>query len=96
MTSRREFLKTGALAAIGSIGIGGLAEGVEPLQRKGGSVIKVGCCAYSYRKYLAGKNPSMTLETFLETAAEIGCDGVEITSYYFPANVPVGYLNTPS
>lgn len=92
MTSRRDFLKTGALAAIGSIGIGGIASAVEPIQRKGGPVIKVGCCAYSYRKYLAGKDASMTLETFLETAAEIRCDGVEITFYYLPANVTAEYL----
>ena len=91
MTSRRDFLKTGALVALG--GIGGMAEAVEPVQRKGGPIIKVGCCAYSYRKYLADKNPTMTLESFLETAAEIGCDGVEITSYYFPPDLTIEYLN---
>ena len=91
MTSRRDFLRTGALVALG--GIGGMAEAVEPVQRKGGPIIKVGCCAYSYRKYLADKSPTMNLESFLETAAEIGCDGVEITSYYFPSDLTVEYLN---
>ena len=70
-----------------------LAEGAEPIQRKGGSVIKVGCCAYSYRKYLTGDKPTMTLESFLETAAEMGCDGVELTSYYFPPEVTIEYIN---
>ena len=69
------------------------AEGVEPIQRKGGSAIKVGCCAYSYRKYLTGESPSMNLESFLETAAEIGCDGVELTSYYFPPDATLEYMN---
>lgn len=91
MTSRRDFLKTGALVALG--GIGGMAEAVEPVQRKGGPVIKVGCCAYSYRKYLTGEKPEMTLESFLDKAGEIGCDGVEITSYYFPTDMTVEYLN---
>jgi len=70
-----------------------VAQGVEPVKRTGKSVVKVGCCAYSYRKYLTGDKPAMTLESFLETAAEIGCDGVEITSYYFPSDLTVEYLN---
>ena len=71
----------------------GIAHGVEPVKRTGKSVVKVGCCAYSYRKYLTGEKPEMTLESFLDKAAEIGCDGVEITSYYFPADMTVEYLN---
>ena len=92
MTSRRGFLKTGALA-LGGMALNCIAHGVEPVKRTGKSVVKVGCCAYSYRKYLTGENPTMTLETFLETAAEIGCDGAEITSYYFPTEFTVEYVN---
>jgi len=44
--------------------------------------MKLSCCAYSYRELLtSGK---MTMEQFLDTAVELGLDGVELTSYYFP------------
>ncbi len=44
--------------------------------------MKLSCCAYSYGQLLtAGK---MTLEQFLDSAVELGLDGVELTSYYFP------------
>jgi len=82
----------GALLAVG--GIGGLSVSqAEPISRKGGPAIKVGCAAYSYRKYLKGDKVSMTLEDFLETAAEIRCDGVELTSYYFPVEGTSAYIN---
>jgi hypothetical protein len=29
----------------------------------------------------------MTLESFIERSAELGVDGVELTSYYFPAEI---------
>ena len=48
--------------------------------------MKLSCCAYSYRDLLtAGR---MTLEGFLDTAVQIGLDGVELTSYYFPEQTP--------
>lgn len=34
----------------------------------------------------------MTLPEFVRTAAEMGWDGVELTSYYFPDPLPDGYL----
>lgn len=44
--------------------------------------MKLATCAYSYRDLLTkGK---MTLLEFLDTAADLGFDGVEWTSYYFP------------
>ncbi len=44
--------------------------------------MRIGCCAYSYRKYL--ESGEMTMEGFIDTAAGMGLDGVELTSYYFP------------
>jgi len=44
--------------------------------------MKLSCCAYSYRDLLTSKQ--MKLEGFLNAAADIGLDGVELTSYYFP------------
>src|SRR5205823_11660133 len=67
---------------------------VDPPKRAGGPHLRVGCCAYSYRDYLTGKKiPAMTLEQFLETVAEIGIDGVELTSYYFPKDVTAAYIH---
>lgn len=45
--------------------------------------MKVGSCAYSFRKYLS--SGEMTLEEFLQKGVEMGLDGVELTSYYFPS-----------
>ncbi len=45
--------------------------------------MRIGCAAYSYRKYLTEK--SMTLEDFIRIGWELGLDGVELTEYYFPS-----------
>jgi sugar phosphate isomerase/epimerase len=44
--------------------------------------MKLATCAYSYRDLL--KDGQMTLEAFMDLAVEIGFDGIEWTSYYFP------------
>jgi sugar phosphate isomerase/epimerase len=63
-------------------------------RRVGGPHLRVGCCAYSYRDYLTGKkSPSMSLDDFLNRVAEIGIDGVELTSYYFPTDVNATYIH---
>jgi sugar phosphate isomerase/epimerase len=43
--------------------------------------MRLGCAAYSYRDSLTAG--SMTLEAFVDTCADLGLDGVELTSYYF-------------
>lgn len=52
--------------------------------------MRLSCCAYSYRQHL--QNGEMSLEAFVETAREIGLDGVELTAYYFPTTERA-YLN---
>lgn len=52
--------------------------------------MRLGCAAYSYRDLL--KSGEMSLEQFVDTCAEIGLDGVELTSYYFPSTDRT-YLN---
>lgn len=44
--------------------------------------MRIGCCAYSYRKYLL--SGEMSLEEFIDLASDLGIEGVELTSYYFP------------
>lgn len=52
--------------------------------------MKVGCTAYSYRKYLS--TGSMVLDGFISHCYELGLDGVELTAYYFPT-MEEGFLN---
>lgn len=44
--------------------------------------MRISCCAYSYREALTTKQ--MSLHDFIQTCAEMGLDGVELTGYYFP------------
>lgn len=44
--------------------------------------MRLGCCAYSYRELLTTRR--MSLADFIQTCAEMGLDGVELTAYYFP------------
>ncbi len=53
--------------------------------------MKIGCCAYSYRQYLL--SGEMSLEDFVDTAADLGVEGVELTAYYFPTT-DRAYLNS--
>lgn len=63
-------------------------------ERPAGSCLRVGCCAYTYRDYLTGtRTPRMTLDDFLDRAAEIGIHGVELTSYYFPEPITPAELH---
>jgi sugar phosphate isomerase/epimerase len=66
----------------------GVAYAIEPVVRKGPARLKLGVCAYSYRQLLTRKEEPMTLEGFLEKAAELDFDGVELTSYYFRDTSP--------
>ena len=72
--------------------LGESVEAREPVARTSKSSIKVGCCSYSYRKYLEDKNSGMTLDTFIDTAADMGCEGVEIANYYFPPDWTPDYM----
>jgi len=93
--TRREFFRRGALVAAGTAAA--LASGgpgaIEPVARKGVGQLKLSCCAYSYRQYLSGQDKTMTLDDFIDIAAEMGLDGVELTAYYFPQPVTDEYLN---
>jgi len=102
-STRRSFLlKTAAAAtATGTLKAGGGMPPVtapavgarKPIERTGGAKIKISCCAYSLRRYLGGKKPSMTMEDFLEWAAQVGLRAVELTSYYFPSAADDAYFH---
>src|SRR5262245_23511440 len=83
-TNRRDFFKAGAaLAALPS-----LAAAPAPAAPK----YKLSLAAYSMRQFLDLKNPKMKLEEFIEKCVEWGCDGTELTEYYFPKPVTPEYV----
>jgi sugar phosphate isomerase/epimerase len=72
MVTRRSFLAAAASLAI------------DPIRRRGPARMKLSLAAYSFRSVLAGARKSMTLDDFIDRAAEWDVDAVEPTSYYFP------------
>jgi sugar phosphate isomerase/epimerase len=88
--SRRDFLKRASvlpLAATGVLGLGEFSAGaaIKPIDRVGGSSLKVSCNAYSFAKQLGtgGKGP-LSLLAFAEFCAKANFDAFDPTGYYFP------------
>jgi sugar phosphate isomerase/epimerase len=95
MHNRRHFLKQSLAltsVAMASGGASQVAHAIEPFHRSALPRLKISCAAYSYRQFLTGKNPTMTLEDFIAQCAAMDLDGVELTSYYFPQPVTSEYL----
>jgi sugar phosphate isomerase/epimerase len=94
--TRRELLKCSGCtlaAGVASLGNPRPANAIPPVGRHRPSHLKLSIAAYSYRKYLAANPPQFDLFEFVNLAADMGLDGVEPTSYYFPADVTSDYLN---
>ncbi|MGL5097614.1 MAG: sugar phosphate isomerase/epimerase family protein, partial [Planctomycetia bacterium] len=93
-TSRRRFLRT---AAVGVAAAACPATAIEPLKRATKTPLRLGLAAYSLRESLLakpGKPATMDLAGFVDYAAGVGFDAVELTSYYFPNPVADEYLAT--
>jgi sugar phosphate isomerase/epimerase len=90
-TTRRTFLKT-AVAPL-ALSLTGTAFAIPPIGRTRPSHLKLSLAAYSYRKELQSKPPKFDLFGFVDLAADMALDGVELTSYYFPQNVDAAYLH---
>jgi sugar phosphate isomerase/epimerase len=72
------------------------AAAIAPIRRLGASHLRVSLAGYSMRQYLEaapGTKGAMDLLGFVDYAAELGVDAVELTSYYFPKPVTDAYLN---
>ena len=100
--NRRHFLKSSGLA-LGALGLtSGFVSAVEPFKRTGAPRLLLSLAAYSFRDYFIQSSHSRALESdparqldmlqFVEYCAEHGCDGAEVTSYYFPKEVNAAYL----
>jgi sugar phosphate isomerase/epimerase len=87
MLSRRSFLAAGAAA------VGSRAFAIDPVKRPSAKPdIKLSLAAYGYRQFLDLKKPTMTLFDFIDLAADLPLDAVELTSYYF-AETTDAYLD---
>ncbi len=87
-TDRRQFLRTALAAGTGAALAAAPAAAIEPIQRTGKSHLRLSIAGYSYRKYLDLKKKEMTYDEFIDLAAEMGTDAVELTQYYFPETTP--------
>ncbi len=92
-THRRGFLKTAALAAAAPFALAQPSRAIPPIGRTRPSHLKLSLAAYSYRQLLTGKSPKMDLFDFVNLAADMGLDAVELTSYYFPADANSDYFH---
>lgn len=93
--SRRAFFRSaaGGAALVVTAGLPiSCALAAPPVKRNGKPHFKLSLAAYSYREFLAGKQPSMTLDDFVRLCADLDLDGTELTSYYFPAGFDEAYL----
>lgn len=97
MTScnRRDFL-VGTLAA-GAAGLSSTtAHAIEPIRRQGRPLLRLSLAAYTFRQLLdlRRKPAVMNLDGFIDLAASLPFDAVELTEYYFPqtSNAYLGRL----
>lgn len=95
--NRRRLLSTG-FAALGT----SCLSAMEPFNRPGKPRLMLGLAAYGFRDYFpsmrdkpqtpkSGHEPLDMLK-FIDYAADQGCAGAELTSYYFPPHVTDEYL----
>jgi sugar phosphate isomerase/epimerase len=89
-TTRRQFLQSSVLAGTGLALGTRLAPAIEPIRRDGKPHMRLSVAAYSFRQELKPKTgkPTMTLDDFIDLAAGINLDAVELTAYYFPETTP--------
>jgi sugar phosphate isomerase/epimerase len=89
--TRRRFLRSTLAAGTGTALAGVPAAAIEPIRRTGKSHLRLSIAAYSYRQYLAlnlKPKPTMILDDFIDQAAAMDLDAVELTAYYFAETSP--------
>jgi sugar phosphate isomerase/epimerase len=84
---RRQFLRSALVAGAGAA-LAVPATAIEPIKREGRSHLRLSIAGYSYRKYLDLKKKEMTYDDFIDNAAVLGTDAVELTQYYFSETTP--------
>jgi len=104
--TRRDFLKATLHSGFTLTGLG-LFEALplsaaEPIKRAGGPRLQLSLAAYSFRDYFKDSNNQhntssdtakrIDLFQFIDYCAEHGCQGTELTSYYFPRDISDQFL----
>ena len=103
--TRRDFLKlSGAGATLTGLGAFAprFASAIEPIQRSGPAKLRLSLAAYSFRDFFkdasyarktqADPAKQIDMMQFIDYCADQGCEGAELTSYYFPKDVTDDYL----
>ncbi len=95
--NRRRLLATG-FAALGASAL----PAIEPIKRLGKPRLPLGCAAYGFREYFTAMkdkevkpkegHPPMDMFQFIDFCADNGCEGAELTAYFFPPHVTDDYL----
>ncbi|HTG44137.1 MAG TPA: sugar phosphate isomerase/epimerase family protein, partial [Verrucomicrobiae bacterium] len=95
----RQFALAGSFAFAG---FSSNLSAIEPFQRSGPARLRLSLAAYSFRQYFKDSDhtrekavPSekmIDMFQFIDYCAEQGCQGAEVTSYYFPKNVSTEFL----
>lgn len=98
--SRRDFLKVSPTFAIALAAPATFA--IEPFKRTGPPRLPLSLAAYSFRQYFKDTTEERNRETdqakridlfqFVDFCAAHGCEGTELTSYYFPKDVDDAFL----
>ena len=92
MIDRRKFLQTTGVAAAGlATDLRARPLAAQETKSDKEARLLVGCCAYSYNKYL--RSGQMTLEDFIRKAVDLELDGVDMTVYYLKSTEP-SYLTS--
>jgi len=101
--NRRTFLKAFGFSLAG-LGLSqtGPANAIEPFKRAGAPRLSLSLAAYSFRDFFkdgnnrrdakADQSKQIDLFQFIDFCAEHGCQGAELTSYYFPPNTDHEFL----
>jgi len=98
LSNRRDFLNKTLQTGLALGGFAALtpcsAIAAEPFARRGAPRLALSLAAYSFRDYFNHKDPAkrITLLDFVDFCAEQGCQGTELTSYYFPNPLETEYL----
>ncbi len=88
-TDRRQFLRCSFAA--GALGLAATAApAIDPIRRRGRPHLRLSLAAYSFRQALnlQLRPPPMNLEGFIDLAADLPLDAVELTAYYFAQTRP--------
>jgi L-ribulose-5-phosphate 3-epimerase len=86
---RRQFLVAAggtAIAAPAAANVFATQNAAEADQTGKQARLFAGCCAYSYQKYF--NDGSMTMESFIQKAVDLGVQGVDITTYWLKSTEP--------